>query len=78
MNACRDIGLTIPGDIALVGFDDLPASKELSPSLSTVRISRKSIAERAFHHLIDYQRGLVPPPPEKILIAGRLMIRESS
>jgi len=78
INACRELGLSVPGDIALVGFDDLPASKEIIPTLTTVRVSRKSIAAQAFHHIIGRHTGLTTPPPEKILIAGRLIEREST
>jgi LacI family transcriptional regulator len=37
INALRHSGLTIPGDVSLVGFDDPPAAETLSPPLTTIR-----------------------------------------
>ena len=36
LRALHDHGLQVPGDVALVGFDNIPAAKSYSPSLSTV------------------------------------------
>jgi DNA-binding LacI/PurR family transcriptional regulator len=35
--ACAELGFEVPGDISLMGFDDLPLSRYMSPPLSTVR-----------------------------------------
>lgn len=37
LRAIQDAGLSVPGDIALVGFDDLPATAFINPPLTTVR-----------------------------------------
>lgn len=37
MGAIREAGLAIPGDIAVVGYDDMPIAASLSPPLTTVR-----------------------------------------
>ena len=37
VDAARDLGLAIPGDVAVVGFDDVDAATIVSPTLTTVR-----------------------------------------
>ena len=44
-------GLQVPKDISVVGFDDIEISASLYPPLTTVRLSRTQIADRAFHAL---------------------------
>ena len=47
MRACRTLGVPIPGELSLVGFDDLPYSEFTAPSLTTVnRIHGPGISRR--------------------------------
>lgn len=36
LNAARDLGMSVPKDISIVGFDDIPIAQYLSPSLTTI------------------------------------------
>ena len=38
INAARERGLRVPDELAIVGFDDIPLTEELTPNLSTIRI----------------------------------------
>ena len=51
MQAARDAGLTIPNDIAIVGFDDIPAAKLLG--LTTVRQPELELGALAAQLLIE-------------------------
>ena len=49
-------GLNVPQDISVIGFDDIDISAALYPPLTTVRLSRSHIADRAFHALFSANR----------------------
>ena len=70
-------GFSIPGDISLVGFDNLPASGISEPPLASVDVSKRLIGRRAFqllhHRMTDRENRAF----EKILIGSSLKIRES-
>jgi len=51
MIALREEGLDIPGDIAVVGFDDIPLATYTSPALTTVRMSASDVGSTAFEAL---------------------------
>ena len=52
MHACRELGLSIPGDISVVGFDDIPEAAHFFPPLTTVRQNFPEIGRRAVSLLI--------------------------
>ncbi|MDR0707269.1 MAG: LacI family DNA-binding transcriptional regulator [Treponema sp.] len=77
MKALREEGLAIPGDVSVIGFDDLPSSSVTEPPLSSVRVSTHQIGERALEKLSERIDGMTDGQPEKILVSGKLMIRGS-
>jgi LacI family transcriptional regulator len=77
IKALRDHGYSIPEDVSIIGFDDLPSSGITEPPLTTVRVSAHQIGERALERVSDKINGIGQNSPEKILIAGNLIIRNS-
>ncbi|MBO2447507.1 LacI family DNA-binding transcriptional regulator [Actinomadura barringtoniae] len=79
MRALQDAGLDIPGDIAVVGADDLPLAPLLRPRLSSVRvltdITPDDLAERLAKMIADGERD-----PATTIRASRteMIVRESS
>jgi LacI family transcriptional regulator len=55
--AFQEAGLSIPGDISLASFNDIPVSQFLNPPLSTVRIRSESIGETAVDLLVERLSG---------------------
>ena len=45
-------GVSVPGDIALAGFDDIPLARYVHPSLTTIRVNIAEVGERAVHSLL--------------------------
>lgn len=73
--ALRDRGLSIPGDVSVAGFDDLPFSVDASPALTTVRIPLQEAGARAGRLVMGRQS---PPPGGIATIATELMVRGST
>ncbi|MDR3174884.1 MAG: LacI family DNA-binding transcriptional regulator [Treponema sp.] len=77
MKALREQGIAIPGDVSVIGFDDLPSSSITDPPLTSIRVSTYQIGERALEKLSERIDGTTNGQPEKILVSGKLMIRNS-
>lgn len=74
--ALREMGLSIPDDIALIGFDDLPPSTITDPQLTTIRQPIRRFGYKAVEILLDIiQNG--PNPPRRIIFDTELVIRGS-
>lgn len=78
MRAARELGLRIPGDLAVVGFGDGPLSAQRDPPLTTVSVPKRHIGELAIRRLLemlhDDGRG---GPAQRIVVATHLIVRES-
>jgi len=75
--ALHDAGFTVPGDVSLVGFNDMPFMDMLSTPLTTVRsdfYEMGQLAGRLLLDLIENQEVRVPSP----IIKPELIVRQSS
>lgn len=77
MKAIRDRGLHCPGDISVASFDDFPWADVFQPNLTTIAQPVQAIGEQAAELILERIRGRVPRDPLRIVLKGRLMIRES-
>ncbi|NJC67538.1 LacI family transcriptional regulator [Planosporangium flavigriseum] len=50
---CKSVGLTVPDDLSIVGFDDLPVASLLTPALTTVRQPARDMGFAAANRLFD-------------------------
>lgn len=74
MRALQEAGCDVPGQVAVVGFDDLPAASLVAPALTTVMQD----TQRAGEVLVDTLLALVHGKPvESTILPTRLMIRNS-
>lgn len=55
--AANELGLAIPGDISIIGFNDIPAAKYMVPPLTTVRLNMEFMGERSVGILADRLLG---------------------
>jgi len=75
ITALQRAGRRIPEDVAVVGFDDVPISRFLTPPLTTVRAPTEEVGRNAVHQLIRLIRGEQAEP--LILLPTELIIRRS-
>ncbi|HEX6195354.1 MAG TPA: LacI family DNA-binding transcriptional regulator [Jiangellaceae bacterium] len=75
--AVRQRGLRIPGDVSVVGFDDLPEVKWSSPPLTTVRQPLAEMGSLAARTVLRLAAGDEPESP-RVELATALVIREST
>lgn len=76
MNAIKEHKLNIPGDIAVIGFDDFPESSIISPKLSTLKYDLLKNGETLGDLLIEFIKN--KNISKNIVMQPSLIIRESS
>jgi LacI family transcriptional regulator len=76
LRVLRENGLRVPEDVALAGFDDIPAAAAADPPLTTVRQPIRRLGEVATQTLlqmIDDPDG----PPRRVILPTELVVRAS-
>lgn len=76
-DAAAERGLRIPHDLSVVGFDDLPEARWLTPGLTTVRQPVREMAELAARTLLRLVAGEELQVP-RVELQTRLIEREST
>ncbi len=77
LRAIHRHGLVVPGDISLVGFDDIDFAQYTQPALTTVRLARSELALQAFnalHHVLTGNSS----QGKRYTVGTHLVIREST
>ncbi|MDT0319639.1 LacI family DNA-binding transcriptional regulator [Streptomyces millisiae] len=78
MNAARRLGVEVPRDLSVIGYDDLPLGEWVHPRLTTIgqdlfRVGQAAAAE--MFRLLDPERAVTEPPS---LRPPELVVREST
>jgi LacI family transcriptional regulator len=74
--ALRSARLTVPGDIAVTGFDDIAAARHGRPALTTVRQPMRELGEHSVRMLLD-RISDPAAPPHSVVLPTELVIRRS-
>src|SRR5690625_538016 len=75
MHALIERGIDVPGDVAVVGFDDIPIAGNVTPSLTTMAQDTRRAGRLLVETLIDRIEGR---PVDNIKLPTRLVVRRSS
>ena len=77
--AARQLGLSIPNDLSIVGFADLEYSRMMEPPLTTIRQKPVEIGRQAARVVLDRLNGVSDDEKSvRISIDTELIIREST
>lgn len=79
IRAARAAGLSVPHDLAIVGFDDIPFASYVQPPLTTVAQPKFAMGQRAVEMVLELVD--MPRPGESlsnVMVRGELVVRESS
>lgn len=76
LRALREVGLRVPADVSVVGFDDIPLARHFDPPLTTVHLPARALGEAAGRALIERLAGR--PVAARILLDTQLVVRDST
>ncbi|MDR0486346.1 MAG: substrate-binding domain-containing protein [Elusimicrobiota bacterium] len=78
IEALQSIGIDIPLDISIGGFDDIPASSLINPSLTTISVPKFDIGRVSVSALFRQINDRKMYKSQKIILSGEIIIRQSS
>lgn len=76
LHGLGELGLSVPGDVSVVGFDDLAESRHFHPPLTTIRQDFQALGHRVVQALIATIEGR--PAPRSSVIEPVLVVRDST
>lgn len=78
IRALKDAGLNVPGDVSVVGFDDIQSAAYATPSLTTVRQPLAEMGRRGAQVLLERIADREKSYPAEIVMEPTLVVREST
>jgi LacI family xylobiose transport system transcriptional regulator len=77
LEAARTLGISVPGDLSIVGYDDIPLANWSSPRLTTIHQPLRKMAEAATEMVLRLHDGLELSQP-RLDLATALVVRDST
>ena len=78
IRALKDVGCSVPGDVSVVGFDDIQSAAYSTPSLTTVRQPLAQMGKRGAQVLLERIADRGKQIPSEIVMEPELVVREST
>ncbi len=72
LHALHDAGIQVPEQIAVTGFDDIPAAAQFIPPITTICQPLKGMVQRSFQAVIETSK------PQFIYLQGKLIVRQTT
>jgi LacI family transcriptional regulator len=76
--ALAELGLRVPDDVSIVGFDDIPLTEFVQVPLTTVRVPKFQMGELAAEMLIRHVESKAVVPPQRAYLDAQLIVRRST
>ncbi len=77
MKALQEMGMRIPEDVSIVGFDDLPFCEISSPPLTTLRVPNREMGKMAVRRLAEMIEGIAADAVIKTQVCPRIVYRST-
>jgi DNA-binding LacI/PurR family transcriptional regulator len=77
VHAAQDMGLRIPRDLSVVGFDDIDLAREVNPALTTILVHKAWLGRLGVQRLVERAQNL-NQPQISITVSTQLIERESA
>lgn len=77
MTVLMKMGVDVPGDISVTGFDNIDDAVMSKPTLSTVHVNKEALGQRAVETLL-WRISHPDSPKERILLSGDIVLRGST
>lgn len=78
LRALDELGLRVPEDVSVIGFDDLRILEHAAPRLTSVHVPKHEMGRRAAEMLIRHIEAREPVPPVREYLPGSLVLRGST
>ncbi|WP_020672985.1 LacI family DNA-binding transcriptional regulator [Amycolatopsis nigrescens] len=78
LRRARKLGLAVPSDLAVIGFDGLELGTLVEPALTSVAIDTRRLGALAIDQVARLLTGGGQPDPEDLVVRGSLLLRESA
>ncbi len=78
MRGVQAMGLTVPDDVSVVGYDNTPSAELVTPGLTTVAAPQRSLGARAVKHVLAFVGGARSTSSEPLVLPTKLVERAST
>ncbi len=78
IRAIREAGLSVPEDVSVVGFDDVPSAAFQHPALTTIRQPLQGMGAQAVQHLLQRINNGKAAKNDEIVVEPELIVRSST
>ena len=78
LNALRLRGVEVPGQVSIVGIDDIPMSSMVQPGLTTLAIPKEQAGRDAIDLLLQLLAAPSAPPPAVVQMPTTLLVRDTT
>ena len=78
MDVARRMNFTIPTNVAIIGYDDIPIAAHTSPPLTTMAIPKADLGRSAAHRLMDRLENPTRSGPTRSIFTAQLVVRSSA
>jgi LacI family repressor for deo operon, udp, cdd, tsx, nupC, and nupG len=78
IRALTEAGLRVPGDVSVVGFDDIQSAAYCTPSLTTVRQPLQEMGKTGARILLERIANSTAEYPAEVVVQPEFVVREST